>query len=72
MLLKEQTTATSDDMNSKIQRVFDEAEGMIREWKEEVNKRQSEVNSRKERLGLLVKEGEYESKAVGSGAAGAA
>ena len=61
MLLKEQITATSDDMNSEIQRLLEEAEKEIRKWKEEVNKYQSEAKSREESLGLLVKEGEYES-----------
>ena len=60
MLLKEQKTATSDDMKSEIQRLLEKAEGEIRKWKELVTEEQSKVNSHKERLGLLVKEGEYE------------
>ena len=46
-------------MKSEIQRRLEEAEGMIRMWKEEANKRQSEANRREERLRLLKKEGEY-------------
>ena len=60
MLLQEIKTSTSDVMKSEIQRLLEEAEGRIRKWKEWVNKYQSEVNGRKERLGLLKKEGEYE------------
>ena len=60
-MLKEQTTATSDDMKSEIQRRLETAEKEIRKWKEEVNKYQSEAKSHEEKLGLLVKEGEYES-----------
>ena len=61
MLLKEQKTAASDDMKSEIQRLLVEAEGEIRQRKECVTEQQRSVNSHKERLGLLVKEGEYES-----------
>ena len=61
MLLKEQITAASDDMKSEIKRLLEEVEGKIREWKEEVNKYQSEAKSYEVKLGLLVKEGEYES-----------
>ena len=61
MLLKEEKTATSDDMKREIQSRLVEAEGDIREYKEEVNKFQSAAKSLEERLGLLVKEGEYES-----------
>ena len=60
MLLQEMKTSTSDVMKSEIQRLLEEAEGGIREWKEGVNKRQSEANSREEELRLLKKEGEYE------------
>ena len=61
MLLEEEKTAASDDMKSEIQRRLETAEGKIREYKEKVNKRQSEAKSHEESLGLLVKEGEYES-----------
>ena len=61
MLLEEQITAASDDMKSEIQRLLEKAEGKIREYKEEVNKYQSEAQSYEEKLGQLVKEGEYES-----------
>ena len=61
MLLKEQKTAASDDIKSEIQRLLVEAEGENCKWKEEFNKYQSEAKSHEERLGLLVKEGEYES-----------
>ena len=44
-------------MESEIQT----AEGEIRKWKEWVNEKQSEANSREEELRLLKKEGEYES-----------
>ena len=61
MLLKEQKTAANDDMKREIQRLLERAEGEIRELKEEVNEYQSEAKSHEESLGLLVKEGEYES-----------
>ena len=61
MLLEEQTTATSDDMKSEIQRRLETAEGKICEWKEKANKYQSRAKIYEESLGLLVKEGEYES-----------
>ena len=61
MLLKEQKTASSDDMKSEIQRLLVEAEGEIHRRKENVNKYHSEAKNHEERLGLLVKEGEYES-----------
>ena len=61
MLLEEQITAASDDMKSEIQRLLEKAEGKIREWKEKVNKYHSEAKSCEVKLGLLVKEGEYES-----------
>ena len=61
MLLKEQITAASDDMKSEIQHRLVEAEREIRNRKEEVNKYHSEAQSYKVKLGLLVKEGEYES-----------
>ena len=58
-MLEEKKTATSDDMKSEIQRRLVEAEGWIRRRKEETNKCQSSANLYEERLGLLVKEGEY-------------
>ena len=61
MLLEVQKTAASDDMKSEIQHLLEEAAREIREWKEKVNKYQSEAKSHEESLGLLVKEGEYES-----------
>ena len=61
MLLKEQKTATSDDMKSEIQHRLETAEGEIRECEEKVNKYQSDAKSYEVKLGLLVKEGEYES-----------
>ena len=60
MLLQEMKTSTSDVMKSEIQRLLEKAEGEIREWKEKVNKYQSQANSQEGRLGLLKKEGEYE------------
>ena len=61
MLLKEEKTAASDDMKSEIQHRLETAEGKIHKYKEKVNKEQSEAQSYKVKLGLLVKEGEYES-----------
>ena len=60
MLLQEMKTSTSDVMKSEIQRQLEGAEGWIRHYKELVNKRQSQANSREEELRLLKKEGEYE------------
>ena len=60
MLLQEMKTSTSDVMKSEIQHRLEQAEGEIRDYKELVNKRQSEANSREEELRLLKKEGEYE------------
>ena len=61
MLLEEQITAASDDMKSEIQRLLETAEGKIHKYKEKVNEYQGEAKSYKVKLGLLVKEGEYES-----------
>ena len=63
MLLQEVKTSTSDVMKSEIQRLLEEAERWIREWKEGVNEYQSKANSREEELRLLKKEGEYENAA---------
>ena len=58
MLLNEQITASRDDMKSEIQRRLVEAERWIREYKEKVNKYESDTKNHEESLGLLVKEGE--------------
>ena len=57
MLLQEMKTSTSDVMKSEIQRLLEEAEREISEWKERVSKCQSQANSYEDRL---RKEGEYE------------
>ena len=61
MLLKEQKTAASDDMKNEIEHLLVKAEGEICEYKEEANKWQSRAKRYELSLGLLVKEGEYES-----------
>ena len=60
MLLQEMKTSTSDVMKNEIQRLLEQAEGMIRERKEEASAYQSAANRREEELRLLKKEGEYE------------
>ena len=60
MLLQEMKTSTSDVMKNEIQRLLEQAEGKIRERKEEANAYQSAANSLEEKLRLLKKEGEYE------------
>ena len=47
-------------MKSEIQRLLEEAEREFHRDKESANKRQSEVNSYEDRIGVLKKEGEYE------------
>ena len=59
-MLEEIKKAASDEIKSEIQRLLEDAEEGIRDYKEWVNKWQRQAESQEGQLGHLKKEGEYE------------